>query len=104
MNTTEHWADLARDWRLHCESVRWSSNLKDYLDCAAYRDLVAAGRAIVPWVMARMEEGGALPWEFVLREVTDFQAIEDPTSIDFAEANRRRRTWWQTHRHLYPMP
>lgn len=50
MGLQEEFDAAVKDWKKHCNSVRYSSNPRDYYSCDAYRRIVAMGSRVLPLV------------------------------------------------------
>ncbi len=101
MDTAEEFRKLRDEWTLHCESVRFSSNMNDYLAHPAFKKLIELGPAAVPLIMERYQRDEMPPWEFVLQEITGVRLIEDPDSFSFPDVKKRRQEWWEKERANY---
>jgi len=54
------------EWRKHLEETIHSSNHQDYINCDAYRDIVAMGTSVLPLIKREYEKS------------IDHQDMEDP--------------------------
>jgi hypothetical protein len=91
----------AEEWARHCRGVSLSSDLSDYCNHPAYRELVGLGPAAVPLIMERYPGDPLLPWELVLQEITGVRMVEDFGAYDPSEARRRWERWWEGERGRY---
>jgi hypothetical protein len=84
---------LARDWSEHCRRVWYGSNLADYLNHPAYRQLAGLGHDALPRIM-ELYEVDDLPWEFVLEAIAGIRLIEDRSTDSTTEIKKRWLEWW----------
>jgi len=64
------------NWRRHCEEVSIISALKPYLDCEAYRSLVAMGKKVLhlirdEYATSDYNDPVHLAWATLIREITE---------------------------------
>ena len=50
MSLEEKFKQYLGEWKQHCESVAFSSNPNDYIDCDAYRNIVEMGQQTLPLI------------------------------------------------------
>ena len=50
MAITREFKEAVEEWKKHCEEVRFSSLASDYMNCEAYRKIVAMGPAVLPLI------------------------------------------------------
>jgi hypothetical protein len=93
-DTTAEFNALADEWQKHCQSVMFSSNIRDYLNHPSYKKLIELGRPAVPLIMARYKTD-SLPWGFVLQEITGETMIPDPNKFSPADVKKRWFEWWE---------
>lgn len=98
MNVAQQFQPLADAWARHCHNARFSSQLRDYLDHPAYRQLIALGPAAIPYIMERYKFDN-LPWGFVLREITGIPVIADPDDFSPTDVKHTWLRWWQEQHH-----
>lgn len=94
MELGERVKTLAEAWEAHRQSVIFSSNIKDTLDCPAYPSLVALGEPAVPFIIERYRTDD-LPWGFVLQDITGVRMIDNPRAFRPDEVRRRWIEWWE---------
>jgi hypothetical protein len=104
MDNVQKFENLRDQWTAHCERVRFSANMNEYLSHPAFKKLIELGPAAVPLIMERYQQEEMPPWEFVLQEITGVRLITDPDSFDLSEARNRRQIWWEKERATYPHP
>jgi hypothetical protein len=101
MNLKDRFDTLARQWAEHCQQVRFSSTMNDYLDHPAYGELVDLGTPALPWIMARYPKE-SLPWGFVLQEITGIRIIEDPNEFSPPQVRQKWLDWWSEQQRRLP--
>ena len=58
MSTRTEFNRLFKEWKKYCSGdVRFSSNPMDYLNCDAYRGIVAMGPAVLPLIREAYSKG-----------------------------------------------
>ena len=97
MELTREYLRLKSEWTDHCQAVQYSGNINTYLDCDAFRQIVALGPDVVPLIMKDYEQDQFVPWEFALHQITGIQMIDDPNNFDIEDARRRRLEWWRNN-------
>ncbi len=93
MDITKEFRCLTEEWAEHCQNVIFSSNIYDYLNHPAYRQLIQLGEPAIPHIMERYREDD-LPWGFVLDEITGSHVIENPDNFNPREVKKRWLEWW----------
>ena len=94
MNTAEVFEIHTKEWDKHCQSVLFSSNMKDYLDHPAYQKLVQLGYPAIPFIIARYKIDN-LPWGFVLQAITGIEIIANPDAFSPAQVKASWIKWWE---------
>lgn len=95
MSAAERFELLAGQWVSHCENVALSSNINDYLDHPAYRELIALGDEAIPLIIERYRDDVFTPWGFLLDDITGLNMIEDRNRFRPADVRQRWLDWWQ---------
>ena len=93
----EQFDALAQQWSAHCRSVALSSNMNDYLNTGAYRELVNLGTPAIPYIMERYRIND-LPWGFLLDDITGLHMIEDRNHFSPSEVKKRWLDWWDAQK------
>lgn len=100
MNIAIEFKKLAKEWTEHCQAVMFSSNIYDYLNHPAYRQLVKLGRPAIPYIIEKYREDD-LPWGFVLDEITGLKVIQDPNHFSPLEVKRFWMEWWKKQQTVF---
>ena len=86
---------LARQWSDHCQAVALSSKMSDYLNDRSYRELVELGPKAIPYIMERYRTDDAVPWEFLLDDITGLHMIRDRRDFSPPEVKKLWFEWWE---------
>lgn len=101
MTLKDRFEILAKQWSDHCQQMRFSSIMADYLDHPAYRELVDLGTSAIPWIMARWPQDN-LPWEFVLQKITGIAMIDDANEFSPPQVRKKWLDWWSEQQRRLP--
>ena len=104
---SEEFIALKDEWKAYCDSVAFSSNPMNYIDCKPYRRLVAMGEKVLPYIHQVLihpaDEHSTFPvlgWFSLVQEITG-NKLNPPRHINgmVDQLNQYARLWLAKHKY-----
>ena len=89
----ESFNKLADQWAAHCNTVKLSSNIHDYLDSPTFENLATLDERYIPLIVERYRRDD-LPWNFVLERITKPQTRVDTARFSPRKEREKWLQWW----------